>query len=97
MTRTGMALGVVEGTEINQRDIQLAANDILLLYTDGLTEAFSPDGDLFGEERIKEVLSMPQEISAQEMLVQIEKHLEDFVSTLPPADDLTMLAIHRLI
>jgi len=31
------------------------------------------------------------------MLVQIEKHLEDFVSTLPPADDLTMLAIHRLI
>ena len=44
LTRTGMALGVVEGAEIEQRTIQLAMGDSLFLYTDGLTEASSPDG-----------------------------------------------------
>ena len=96
MTRTGMALGVIEGTEMKQRTVQLDANDILLLYTDGLTEAFSPDGDLFGEERIKDALSAPREIPIQETLDLIEKQLDDFVSTLPPADDLTILAVRRL-
>jgi len=96
MTRTGMALGVIEGTEMRQRAIQLAVNDTLLLYTDGLTEAFSPSGDLFGEERIKAALSTPKEISVQKMLDGIEKRLDNFISTLPPSDDLTMLAVRRL-
>lgn len=96
LTRTGMALGVLEGTEIEQRDIQLATGDTLLLYTDGFTEAFSPNGDLFGEERLKAALSTSKEESVQKMLDAIESKLNEFMSTLPPADDLTMLAVRRL-
>ncbi|MBC8336327.1 MAG: GAF domain-containing protein [Anaerolineales bacterium] len=96
LTRTGMALGVIEGTEMDQRDIQLLPKDSLLLYTDGLTEAFSPDGDLFGEDRLKAALSTPGNIAIQDMLDNIEKELDVFMSTLPPADDLSMLAIRRL-
>ena len=96
LTRTGMALGVIEGTEMEQRTIRLEKNDILLLYTDGLTEAFAPDGGLFGEERIKTTLSIAENIPVQEILDQIEEELDIFVSTMPPADDLTMLAVSRL-
>jgi len=96
LTRTGMAMGVLEGTKMEQREIQLLKKDSLLLYTDGLTEAFSPDGDLFGEDRLKAALLRPEDIGVQDMLNTIENELDIFVSTLPPADDLTMLAIRRL-
>jgi sigma-B regulation protein RsbU (phosphoserine phosphatase) len=95
LTRTGMALGVLEGIEIEARTISLAKNDTLFLYTDGLTEAFSPSGDLFGEERLKFALQTDRE-TLNERLDEIESQLKKFMSTLPPADDLTMLAVHRL-
>ena len=94
LTRTGMALGVLEGAEIEQRKIQFGAGDSLLLYTDGLTEAFSPDGQLFGEERLKEVWSETNG-SLKADLDAIELRLKKFMASLPPADDLTMLAIRR--
>lgn len=96
LTRTGMALGVLKGAEMEQREIQLGMGDFLLLYTDGLTEAFSPEGDLFGEKRLKDALSMPKEESVQKILDFIESRLNEFMSTMPPADDLTMLAVRRL-
>ena len=95
LTRTGMALGVLEGTEITQRTIQFQEEDSLLLYTDGLTEAFSPDEELFGEERLKIALSVEKE-SLEASLDEIELRLKKFMDTMPPADDLTMLAVRRL-
>ncbi len=94
LTRTGMALGVLEGTEIEQHTIQLLAGDSLLLYTDGVTEAFSPAGQLFGEARLKAAFSV-ENGSLKASLDEIETHLKKFMDTLPPADDLTMLAVRR--
>ncbi len=41
---------------LDERTISLGLDDLLLLYTDGLTEAFSPEDDTYGEERLQEVL-----------------------------------------
>jgi sigma-B regulation protein RsbU (phosphoserine phosphatase) len=95
LTRTGMALGVVEGEKIEERSIELSAGDSLLLYTDGLNESFSPDGDIFGEERIIAALQAGKEKSAEKLLQSLEKDLDKFVGDEAQSDDLTMLLLKK--
>ncbi|MFZ5821209.1 MAG: PP2C family protein-serine/threonine phosphatase, partial [Chloroflexota bacterium] len=95
LTRTGMALGVLEGTAIDENTIELESGDCLLLYTDGLSESFSPGGELFGEERIIAALQSVQAESAERILQAIEDSLMAFVGDEVQADDLTMLLARR--
>jgi sigma-B regulation protein RsbU (phosphoserine phosphatase) len=95
LTRTGMALGVIEGERIEERFIKLTKGDCLLFYTDGLNESFSPDGDIFGEERIIAALQAGKEKSAEHILQIIETDLDEFVGDEDQADDLTMLLLRR--
>ena len=96
LARTAIALGVVEQPRMQERTISLAVGDILLLYTDGLTEAFSPDGNLFGDERLMDALKSIQEHTADEVLVFVEHRLNEFIETVPLGDDLTMLSVKRM-
>ena len=95
LTRTGMALGVLEGEKMEERNIKLRSGDTLLFYTDGLSEAFSPGGDLFGEERILAALQADIEKSAERILQGIEASLDEFVGDEAQSDDLTMLLLRR--
>jgi len=95
LTRTGMALGVIEGTNFEERAIELMKDENLLFYTDGLSEAFSPDGDLFEEERIIGVLQARGSESAEQILRGIEAALDKFVGDEEQSDDLTMLLLQR--
>jgi sigma-B regulation protein RsbU (phosphoserine phosphatase) len=96
LTRTGVALGAAEDLEFRQRTIALQPNDNILLYTDGLTESFNMEGEFFGEERLIESIVTNQCTSASELLDVVEKSLLNFVKDMPPADDLTMLALRRV-
>ena len=49
----GVPLGVLEDTRYEQSEVVLGPNQTLLLYTDGITEAMNPDGDMFGLEGIE--------------------------------------------
>ena len=93
--RTGAALGVIEGMEMDERTIKLGSGDILLLYTDGLTEAFSPADETFGVERLEQVLDPAKIGSLRGLLDLLEGTVLKFMDPLPLADDLTMLAIRR--
>jgi sigma-B regulation protein RsbU (phosphoserine phosphatase) len=95
LTRTGMALGVLEGTVIEQRSIQLEPGDHLLLYTDGVTEAFSLDGEMFGEEKLCNLVCKNKQ-SVIRLLDDIDHALDEFIGTDILADDVTMLAVKRL-
>jgi sigma-B regulation protein RsbU (phosphoserine phosphatase) len=94
--RTGAALGIIEELTIEQRTISLDLNDLLLMYTDGLTEAFSPIDEMFGEERLLQVLEKEETPSARGVLDALEGSVNRFMDPLPAADDLTMLAIKRV-
>ena len=96
LTRTSIALGVMEQPSIEQRAISFKPGETLLLYTDGLTEAFSPSGDLFGEVRLLDVMASLAAGTAEEVITSIEECLNDFIDTEPLADDLTMLAIRMV-
>jgi serine phosphatase RsbU (regulator of sigma subunit) len=97
LTRTAVALGVMEQADVQQRTIRLGTNDLLLLYTDGVTELFSPAGELFGEERLVNALKTYPAQNAEEALEIVETCLNEFSDPLPPSDDLTMLAVRRIV
>ncbi|MGD0750190.1 MAG: GAF domain-containing protein [Anaerolineales bacterium] len=94
--RTGAALGIIENLPMDQRTISLGLDDLLLLYTDGLTEAFSPDEDTFGEVRLQQALKLAQASSARGVLDALEASVNQFMAPLTAADDLTMLALKRI-
>ena len=77
--------------------IMLEPDDFLLLYTDGLTEAFSLEGETYGDERLQQVLEAANEETARGVLDVLEKSVRQFMGSLPPADDLTMLGVRRTI
>ncbi|MDP2777788.1 MAG: SpoIIE family protein phosphatase, partial [Anaerolineales bacterium] len=71
--------------------------DTLFLYTDGLTEAFSSDGDLFGDARLMDSLkSSAQALTADVVIMAVENRLNEFIESVPLADDLTMLVIRMV-
>ncbi|NWF65041.1 MAG: GAF domain-containing protein [Chloroflexi bacterium] len=96
LTRTSIALGVMEQPIVEEHTVAIGVGDTLLLYTDGLTEAFSPTGDLFGEVRLLDVMSSLQAGTAEEVIQSIEERLNDFIDPLPLGDDMTMLAIRMV-
>lgn len=95
LTRTGMALGVLEDAGMDQAVVELRAGDTLLLYTDGVTEAFSADGQIFGEPRLLEIIRATARDSAGSILDAIETAVDAFMESSVPADDLTLIALKR--
>lgn len=97
LTRTAVALGVMEQPNIRENTLSLSNGDTLFLYTDGLTEAFSDDGDLFGDERVMNALKSAQTGSVEDVIVAVEDCLNEFIGTTPLGDDLTMLVIKKAV
>jgi serine phosphatase RsbU (regulator of sigma subunit) len=95
LSRTAVALGVMEQPGMRERTIFLEQDDILLLYTDGVTECFSPQGEQFGEGRLREILISKKDHALNEILSSLEAALNEFSDPLPPSDDLTILAIKK--
>jgi sigma-B regulation protein RsbU (phosphoserine phosphatase) len=103
LTRTGMALGVVEGNQIENRQVSMQPGDYLVLYTDGVTEAFSPAEDMYGEDRLCEMVEMtaicaasapyPAPGLAQDMLDAIDGSVVAFIGDATPSDDLTLIVL----
>jgi serine phosphatase RsbU (regulator of sigma subunit)/putative methionine-R-sulfoxide reductase with GAF domain len=96
LTRTGVALGASEDSHMTEQTIQLTAGEMVLFYTDGLTEAFNLEGDMFGDERLLRALGWQESASADDMIQAVESALDDFAGNAPPSDDLTMLAVRRV-
>lgn len=100
--RGGMALGVMENTIIEERQVVLEPGDLLVLYTDGLTEAFAEDGRMFGLEGLQKAIAEANGSDeggsgdTATVLDAVERALSEFVGNHPRADDLTLLALRRL-
>ncbi len=87
-------LGVLQGIDFTEQEVQLDYDDALFLYTDGLTEAENAVAEQFGEERMYNVLQTRR--SAIEHLKAMHDAVVHFVGDAPQSDDLTMLFIHYL-
>lgn len=89
---TGPAVGMMPGMKFEIGQIQLESGDILIGYTDGVTEGKNPDGQLFTDKRLQTLLEEPSS-SASQLLERVKTNLFNFIDDAPQFDDITMLAV----
>jgi sigma-B regulation protein RsbU (phosphoserine phosphatase) len=90
----GPVVGVITGAEFEIQQARLEYGDILIGYTDGVTEALSPQKILFTKDRLFTLIETPV-ASANELIERIKTHLFRHIDNAPQFDDITMLAVHR--
>lgn len=85
--------GALDGFTFEGETMQLSANDSLLLYTDGITEAENIYSEQYGEEALLRVASASSGLDMREITSRIHMSVKDFVGGAEQSDDITMLAI----
>jgi serine phosphatase RsbU (regulator of sigma subunit) len=95
LTRTGVVLGVDEAEQYGQSSVTLQPGDLLLLYTDGVTEAVDERGEAFGEDRLRHVVLANCGAPAAEVLRCLEAALREFTGAMPQHDDITVCLAKR--
>ena len=90
----GPVVGIITGAEFKIQQSQLEPGDILIGYTDGVTEALSPRQTLYSKEKFRALLEV-QASSAIELIERIQTDLFDHIANAPQFDDITMIAVHR--
>ena len=90
---TDYSIGIEKKREYHERSLHVNSGDIIFFYSDGLTEAESPDGDFYGRERAVEVIKNNKDKSSQELLLAILKDLRDFISGNRLSDEMSLLLI----
>lgn len=97
LAATGRILGILEDAGYVAGDpLALEPGDLLFVYTDGVTEARDPDGELFGEKRVADELRRSQAGSAREVVANMRQAVRDFTRGGANDDDITMLAVKRV-
>ena len=95
LTRHGMALGVMPGIELAEQSLDVAADDVLVLYTDGVTEALNEAGEEFGLERLERCVIDSRGGSAEDIAQAIQDAIRAHVGDEPPFDDMTLVVVKR--
>jgi sigma-B regulation protein RsbU (phosphoserine phosphatase) len=91
-----MIVGIMPGRPYEAQERQLSPGDALVLYTDGVTEAFNINHEMFDVERLVEVVRAHRTVSAQELVETIEAEVTAFAGEAPQSDDLTLLVMRCL-
>jgi len=91
-----IAIGAMPDIKLAEKEVTLLPGDYLVMHTDGVTETFSQDGQLFGEVRYQEALAKCIGLEPRQLLVRIDVELTRFSETDTLSDDTTMMAIRRI-
>ena len=91
----GVMLGIMEEIDLPKATLSIDKGDILMLFSDGVTEATNPSGELFSEERFEQWLLDHNQLSAEEMKDALLKTLRDYADGSPQSDDITFIIVKR--
>lgn len=92
----GVLLGTFNGPPPEERTCIMAPGDVLVLFTDGVSEARNPAGGFFDEERLETLIARQPWQGAQELLEAILDAIAEFVDGTPLGDDITLVVLRRL-
>jgi len=93
LEKGGIVLGMLDNFTYEEETVQLEPGNLLLLYTDGITEATNEMGEMFEEERLLKLFEDNQGISAQKLSQKIVDSVLSFRGTLPQSDDITLVVV----
>jgi len=89
----GVALGVMEDITLEQKNITLASDDIVVFYTDGITEAINKAGEQFGEARLTELISRNVDLPMKDLIRRVKDEVFTFAQGQPQHDDFTLVLL----
>lgn len=92
---TGLILGIFEESSYSKEETQLQPGDVLILFSDGITEAMNPDLDMYGSERLQTLIQNNREKSASSIADLILKDIDSHAKGATQSDDITLLIIKR--
>ncbi|HNX49585.1 MAG TPA: SpoIIE family protein phosphatase [Thermoanaerobaculaceae bacterium] len=95
LERTGLPLGLLPGATYPPAEVTLDPGNLLVLYTDGYTEAESPAGEELGKERFRDACAGLLGRPLPELAAALDSMLEDFTAAAPLSDDRTLLLLRR--
>jgi phosphoserine phosphatase RsbU/P len=89
----GLVLGVMKDVHFEEKELDLNAGDMVFLYTDGITEAENPKGELFGTRRLCETLTAHIELDPQQLIDELIEQLQSFRQKKTFDDDVTIVIL----
>jgi phosphoserine phosphatase RsbU/P len=93
----GMILGVIEQPPpYEEGRVKLAAGDLLVLFTDGVSEAMNMRTEEYGEDRLEEVIRANRDIAGEEVIIKIHDDVIAHAAGAPQSDDITMMVLRVL-
>jgi serine phosphatase RsbU (regulator of sigma subunit) len=95
MPRGAPALGILSDASYEERTLELQPGDLLLVYSDGLTEAMNDRGDFFGEKRLAVLLTRLRVLSAETAGTLLLAEVDRFIGDEAPSDDLSLALLKR--
>lgn len=95
LTSNAYFIGMFDFASWQSRPFRLDAKDILLVYSDGLTDAENPRQEMFGERRLLEVIGQHGGSGSQAVEVALLKAIESFTAGTPQTDDITFVIIEK--
>ncbi len=90
---TGIALGAMGGMEYEERRMSLSSGDVLVLYTDGVTEAINRDVEQYGTKRLCSIVRKAHALPAQTIMESILEDISRFSEGQAQFDDITMIVL----
>jgi serine phosphatase RsbU (regulator of sigma subunit) len=92
---TGPVIGLLDSPMYSEHTVDLSPGDLLVVYSDGVSEAMNPDGKMFSEERLHAIIGENHTLSAKALIAFILKSVDDFAGGEPQSDDITIMVVKR--
>ncbi len=89
----GIALGLIPDLDYDNKSVTLAPGDLIVMYTDGVTEAFDEQGNQFGTQRLQEVFAGAEPTDVQAANRSVFEAVEKFAGDTPQSDDITCVTL----
>ncbi len=96
LSRTGIVLGVDDSIVLEQDTARLEPGDVVVFYTDGVTDALNSEVKAFGDERLRQAVSANADGTAQEIAVGLLQAMQGFIGGAEPFDDITLMIAKRV-
>ena len=93
---TGMAIGAMPDAAYTSGRVVLGPGDVMVLYTDGITEAENAAQEMYGEDRLREAIARARTLPAAEIVSAILESVQGFTGNTPQSDDITLMVVRNM-